>query len=252
MLINKAFEIIEKNKEDADFIGEIDEPTIIDAENKLNVKFPYSYKLFLKKFGSGKMFGEEIYGLGTEESGIPNMVWITKNLRREKLPNHLICIYYTGFNGFFYCLDCSKIQGNKDDNAPVVEFRSGNYLYEQSDNKIFENFGDFFYDLIRERPGDMPLITIDVSNVKKAKELHLLLKEKLEFPDFYGENWDAFWDAITGLVELPDKLEFIGWANLQKKLPRDATLMKKCLIDYNKQSYVKKCELIFNSHENKN
>ncbi|WP_248733733.1 barstar family protein [Neobacillus rhizosphaerae] len=89
-------------------------------------------------------------------------------------------------------------------------------------------------------------MSIDVSNIKKSKELHLLLKEKLEFPDFYGENWDAFWDAITGLVELPDKLEFIGWAKLQKKLPRDATIMKKCLVDYNKESYVKKCEFIFN------
>ncbi|PDZ72505.1 barnase inhibitor [Bacillus pseudomycoides] len=92
----------------------------------------------------------------------------------------------------------------------------------------------------------MSVISIDVSNIKKAEELHLLLKEKLEFPDFYGENWNAFWDAITGLVELPDKLELIGWTILQKKLPYDATLMKECLIDYNKQAYEKKCEFIFN------
>lgn len=89
------------------------------------------------------------------------------------------------------------------------------------------------------------ITSIDISNIKNEKDFHLLLKEKLEFPDFYGENWDAFWDAITGLVELPDKLEFIGWTTLQKKLPRDAAIMKKCLEDYSKESYVKKCEFIF-------
>lgn len=92
----------------------------------------------------------------------------------------------------------------------------------------------------------MSIISIDISNIKNVKELHSLLKEKLEFPDFYGENWNAFWDAITGLVELPDELEFIGWVKLQEKLPHDATIMKECLMDYNKESYVKKCEFMFN------
>nr|WP_257207653.1 barstar family protein [Bacillus cereus] len=44
-----------------------------------------------------------------------------------------------------------------------------------------------------------------------AKEFYLLFKEKLEFPDFYGENWDAFWDCITGSVfPLPNKIIFEG------------------------------------------
>jgi len=73
------------------------------------------------------------------------------------------------------------------------------------------------------------LITIDVSNVINANQLHGLLKENLNFPNFYGMNWDAFSDAITGLVEMPKKLVFIGWENVEKILPNDASLMKSIL-----------------------
>ncbi|MFE9574497.1 barstar family protein [Streptomyces sp. NPDC006692] len=30
------------------------------------------------------------------------------------------------------------------------------------------------------------------------------LEREFDFPYFYGRNWDAFWDAVTGLVEIPD------------------------------------------------
>ncbi|WP_377866640.1 barstar family protein [Bacillus sp. R86525] len=80
------------------------------------------------------------------------------------------------------------------------------------------------------------IIVIDVSNIYNAKELHLLLKEKLEFPDLYGENWDAFWDCITGCVcPLPNKMIFDGWSKLEKRLPRDTKIMKECLLDYNEE-----------------
>ena len=77
-----------------------------------------------------------------------------------------------------------------------------------------------------------PIVTIDVNHIKTTKELHTLLKEVLDFPEFYGENWDAFWDAITGLVELPSIVQFIGWSNLEKELPTDAEVLLECLNDY--------------------
>jgi RNAse (barnase) inhibitor barstar len=89
-------------------------------------------------------------------------------------------------------------------------------------------------------------VTIDVTNVQSANELHLLLKEKLEFPNFYGENWDAFWDAITGLVSLPDKLIFVGWADLEKRLTKDSKIMKEFLLKHNRDFPSWKCEYLFN------
>lgn len=77
----------------------------------------------------------------------------------------------------------------------------------------------------------LPLTTIDLSTISEPGQLHSALGTALGFPDWYGQNWDAFWDAITGLVEMPVKLEFVGWAEFSQRLPRDAQLMQQCLAD---------------------
>lgn len=87
------------------------------------------------------------------------------------------------------------------------------------------------------------LITIDVSNVINVNQLHYVLKENLGFPDFYGMNWDAFWDAITGLAEMPKKLVLIGWGNVEKILPNDASLMKSLLEKLNAKHPSWSCEV---------
>lgn len=76
-------------------------------------------------------------------------------------------------------------------------------------------------------------VVIDVSNVRTNEELHHLLKTSLEFPDFYGMNWSAFWDAITGLVMLPKKIRFVGWIQLVTHLPKSAEFLQKTLKDKN-------------------
>lgn len=91
-----------------------------------------------------------------------------------------------------------------------------------------------------------PKLIIEVTNVRTNKELHLLLKEKLKFPDYYGENWDAFWDTITGMVELPNKIEFVGWSELAKRLPEDSIIMQECLLEHNQEFPDWKCEVLFN------
>ncbi|MFC4323264.1 barstar family protein [Litchfieldia salsa] len=89
------------------------------------------------------------------------------------------------------------------------------------------------------------MLTIDVSSIKTSKELHLLLKESLELPDFYGENWNAFWDAITGLIDLPMNIQFIGWSNLEEKLPSDANTLIECLTDFNGEYSDEKRKFLF-------
>jgi ribonuclease inhibitor len=72
-------------------------------------------------------------------------------------------------------------------------------------------------------------IEIDLSAVTSSVELHDLLSRSLDFPDFYGRNWDAFWDAITGLVAMPYHLRIRGWQTLLERLPKDAAKMRSCL-----------------------
>jgi len=75
------------------------------------------------------------------------------------------------------------------------------------------------------------LVTFDLNAVASVRELHALMAKTLQFPDWYGPNWDAFWDVIIGLVEMPEKLQLIGWASFEERFPRDAWIMKKCLSD---------------------
>jgi len=74
-------------------------------------------------------------------------------------------------------------------------------------------------------------MNIDLTKVSSAEELHSILRDTLGFPAWYGCNWDAFWDAITGLVQMPAYLRFSGWESFSIRLPRDAKLLQECLAD---------------------
>ena len=40
------------------------------------------------------------------------------------------------------------------------------------------------------------IIILDLNDCKYLGELHLRLKKAFDFPEWYGENWDAFWDLL--------------------------------------------------------
>ena len=69
-------------------------------------------------------------------------------------------------------------------------------------------------------------IAIALGNVLTADDLHVCLMTALNFPSFYGRNWDAFWDAITGLVPMPYELRLEGWQQLVTHLPDEALVLK--------------------------
>lgn len=75
----------------------------------------------------------------------------------------------------------------------------------------------------------LAVVEIDLSEVASASELHRALKDALGFPGWYGGNWDAFWDAISGLVPMPIQLRISGWDAFSRSLPADAKLLQKCL-----------------------
>ena len=55
----------------------------------------------------------------------------------------------------------------------------------------------------------MKKITIDFSLCKHPLDLHKELKEKLNFPEWYGNNLDALWDMLTGFIETPVDITLI-------------------------------------------
>ncbi len=86
---------------------------------------------------------------------------------------------------------------------------------------------------------------VDLSKVETIEELHELLKKEFNFPDFYGMNWDAFWDAITGLVELPETIIFQYWDIFSEKFVKDSEILKELFSDFNEEFAEIKCEVIY-------
>jgi ribonuclease inhibitor len=95
---------------------------------------------------------------------------------------------------------------------------------------------------VASRVGRAELVEIDVGAVEGIRELHDKLAAALGFPAFYGRNWDAFWDAITGLVRMPRRLVVHGWRNLATRWPGDARIMEACLRDLNAQHPSWRCD----------
>nr|WP_314632724.1 barstar family protein [uncultured Janthinobacterium sp.] len=73
------------------------------------------------------------------------------------------------------------------------------------------------------------LVTIDLSDINTPRQLHAALAAALGFPSFYGMNWDAFHDAITGLVDMPQQLELRCWPAFAARLPGEAAILQRIL-----------------------
>lgn len=60
-------------------------------------------------------------------------------------------------------------------------------------------------------------ITLDLTGCRYLGEIHQRIKETFSFPDYYGENWDAFLDAFR-TVGVPDKITIKGEHDIPKEL----------------------------------
>ena len=66
----------------------------------------------------------------------------------------------------------------------------------------------------------MRKVVIDFTDMKTLGQLHLEMKGKLSFPDFYGENLDALWDCLTGFIGGKNiiNVSFLGFHTLDEDI----------------------------------
>lgn len=72
---------------------------------------------------------------------------------------------------------------------------------------------------------------LDFTNVQYYGEVHQIIKDALDFPDYYGENWDAFWDCLTDIVGRPIHIQIHGLKIFQNKFPTGCKTMLETLED---------------------
>ena len=55
---------------------------------------------------------------------------------------------------------------------------------------------------------------LDFKGINTKEELHQLLKEELNFPDYYGANLDALYDVLTDMKDI--EIEIINFKYFQE------------------------------------
>ena len=74
------------------------------------------------------------------------------------------------------------------------------------------------------------IITLDLGECQHIDKMHQRIKSAFQFPDYYGENWDAFWDLIDGTRD-NTMVEIQGISTMPKELREEAGKMILCLED---------------------
>lgn len=89
------------------------------------------------------------------------------------------------------------------------------------------------------------IVTLYLKNVKTPVEFQNVIKRALDMTDYYGRNWDAYWDAITGLITLPDELILEGWHEYKSRQKEDAVKFEQIMNKYNALKGYKHCECVY-------
>ena len=74
-----------------------------------------------------------------------------------------------------------------------------------------------FMKSLEEIMSDEKIITLDLTDCKYLGELHERIRVAFNFPEWYGANWDAFWDCLTDMVGDPINIEVRGLEVIERK-----------------------------------
>ena len=74
------------------------------------------------------------------------------------------------------------------------------------------------------------LYVIDFSSVNHYLEIHDVIRESLEFPDYYGCNWDAFWDCLTDMICDPVHIQIRGIEVIEQERFGDTAEKMLCIL----------------------
>ena len=82
----------------------------------------------------------------------------------------------------------------------------------------------------------MEKIVLDFSKCRYLGEIHNVLKEGFDFPDYYGENWDALRDCLADYCEGPLQVQIKGLLSLPKEFDDCMRIMLRIFKDVHKDT----------------
>ena len=82
----------------------------------------------------------------------------------------------------------------------------------------------------------MKKFQVDLAHCQSYWEMHERFRQALDWPDFYGQNWDAFWDCLTGFMERPAFIRITGVDSAGQDV-RDAMSMAQKILQEAKTEY---------------
>ena len=62
--------------------------------------------------------------------------------------------------------------------------------------------------------------------------MHFIIRDALDFPDYYGCNWDAFWDCITDMYGDIIHIDIISLDVIERKFGDVAARLIRLFKDY--------------------
>ena len=74
----------------------------------------------------------------------------------------------------------------------------------------------------------MKIVELDLTGCKYWDELHNRIRKSFGFPEWYGENWDAFWDMMWSECAA-DKLIIRGEHTMPKEFAEELAIMHEIL-----------------------
>ena len=89
--------------------------------------------------------------------------------------------------------------------------------------------------------------TVDFTHVNYYLEMHGVIWKSLDFPDYYGCNWSAFWDCLTDMYGYHVHIEIIGLEVIEQKFDGAAEKMISILREFkrfNNDLFVKDIKIV--------